>query len=161
MIEEANIKIQPVLSKEQMDFDEALKHVKHVGAILKISQEGVDMQNVLQDNIENAISLLDQMETIQRNFNIDAQKIQLDANNKAKVLQEDSNNKMKVLQEDANKKFGEVQNNYRELINSMKGVTNGDNEYDIKNATILTKEREEQIQKELAMLASQKLEKNA
>ena len=81
------------------------------------------------------------METLQRDFNIEAQKVQ-----------QDTNNKMRLLQEDGNKKFGDVQKRYRELINSMKdGTIDSEKEDGIKNANvIISKEREEELKNYLA-----------
>lgn len=139
-IKDANINIQPVLTKEQVAYDDAVKNLRYISARLKISQEGINMQDISPEQLETAISLFDQMEMIQRDFNIEAQK-----------LQQDANNKMRILQEGANKKFGDVQNRYMELINSMKSVAKDGAEYDIENANItISKEREEEIKKELA-----------
>ena len=76
------------------------------------------------------------MDIIQKDFNIEAQK-----------LQQDTNAKMMKLQDEANKKYGDVQNRYRELINSMKNTY--EEEYNIKDI-VISKEREEEIKKELA-----------
>lgn len=139
-IKDANINIQPVLTKEQVAYDDAVKNLRHISARLKISQEGINTQDISPEKLEAAIELFDQMEMIQRDFNIEAQK-----------LQQDTNNKMRILQEGANKKFGDVQNRYRELINSMKSVAKYGAEYDIENVNItISKEREEEIKKELA-----------
>ena len=144
-IGKANINIQAVLTKEQIDYEEALKNMKRVSARLKISQEGVDVQKISQDELDNAIKMFDEMEIIQRDFNIEAQK-----------AQQEINNKMKSLQDSANKKFADVQNRYRELMESMRrddtvGIDYGDIE---EGNIIISKEREEEIERELAeMLA--------
>jgi hypothetical protein len=139
-IKDANISIQPVLTKEQIAYDEAIKNMKKITARLKLSQEGIDTRDLPPEKLEVTIALFDQMEMIQRDFNTETQK-----------LQHDANNRMMKLQEDANKKFGDVQNRYRELINSMKGVIKGEEEYSIKDTNItISKEREEKIKKELA-----------
>lgn len=138
-IEGAKINIQPVLTKEQIAYDEASKNMRYIAAKLRISQEGIDTQNISLESLETVIVLFDQMETIQRDFNIDAQK-----------LHQDTNNKIKTLQEDANKKFADVQNRYRKLIDIMKNNVVG-GEYDMKDVGItISKEREEEIKKELA-----------
>lgn len=150
-IKDANISIQPVLTKEQIAYDDAVKNMKQITARLKISQEGIDTNDISPDILESVITLFDQMDMLQRDFNIEAQK-----------LQQDINNKMTKLQEDANKKYADVQNRYRELINSMKSVTKDGEKYDVKNANIvITKEREEEIKKELANeIARSKLTNN-
>ena len=140
-IKDANINIQPVLTKQQIAYDEAIKNMKYITAKLKLSQEGIDTDLVSHDSMQAIVSIFDEMETVQREFNVEMQKFQIDANNKAKLLQED-----------ANKKFANVQNRYREIIESMKNMKKGtvsNNEYDTGNVTI-SKEREEEIKKELA-----------
>lgn len=140
-VQSANINIQPVLTKEQADYDEALKNMKYVSARLKISQEGINTNDISQEKLEAAAKLFDEMETIQRDFNIEAQKVQMDINNR-----------MKMLQDGANKKFGETQNRYRELINYIKGidtVNQGECSSQMCNAN-MSKEREEVVRKELA-----------
>lgn len=139
--ESAKVNIQPVLTKEQIAYDEALKNLRLVTARLKISQEGVDMENVSDEKLTIASKLFDEMDTIQRDFNIEAQKIQ-----------QDINSRMKTLQEDANKKFGEVQNRYRELIDSMKSIdTVGQEECSAHTCGInMSKEKEEELKKMLA-----------
>ena len=150
-VDTANINIQPVLTKEQIDYDEALKNMRHVTARLKISQEGIDIQKMSQQELDNAMKLFDEMEIIQRDFNIEAQK-----------AQQEINNKMRSLQESANKKFADAQNRYRELIKSIKGekTVNVDyNEIDAKDI-VISKERGEEITRELAeMVAKAKSEK--
>ena len=150
-VQSANINIQPVLTKEQIAYDDAVKNMKQITARLKISQEGIDTNDISPDILETVVTLFDQMDMLQRDFNNDAQK-----------LQQDINNKMTKLQEDANKKFADVQNRYRELINSMKSVTKDGEKYDTKNVNIvITKEREEEIKKELANeIARSKLTNN-
>lgn len=141
VIQNANINIQPILTKEQIAYDEAIKDMRYVTARLKISQEGVNIDDISQEKLDVATKLFDEMDTIQRDFNIEAQKIQ-----------QDVNNRMKTLQDGANKKFGDVQNRYRELIGSIKGMGTVDNgkcsaqECD----TNMSKEREEAVRKSLA-----------
>jgi len=140
-IKDANINIQPVLTKQQIAYDEAIKNMKYITAKLKLSQEGIDTDLVSHDSMQAIVSIFDEMETVQREFNVEMQKFQIDANNKAKLLQED-----------ANKKFANVQNRYREIIESMKNMKKGtvsNSEYETGNVTI-SKEREEEIKKELA-----------
>ena len=137
-VDNANIKIQQVLTKEQIAYDEALKNMKYITAELKLSQEGIDTALIPYDKLDIIVSLFDQMDAVQKEFNIDMQKFQIDTNNRAKILQEE-----------ANKKFTDVQNRYRELIDSMKKGTVRNDEYDTQNVTI-SKEREEQIKQELA-----------
>lgn len=148
-IKDANINIQPILTKEQIAYDEALKNIRYITARLKISQEGINVQDVSPDKLEIIITLFDQMEMIQRNFNIELQK-----------LQQDANNNIMKLQEDSNKKLADIQNRYRELINFMKGVAKEGEEFLTTNIT-MSKEREEEIKKELAdALAKSKEETN-
>ena len=151
-IGKANINIQAVLTKEQIDYEEALKNMKRVSARLKISQEGVDVQKISQDELDNAIKMFDEMEIIQRDFNIEAQK-----------AQQEINNKMKSLQDSANKKFADVQNRYRELMESMRrddtvGIDYGDIE---EGNIIMSKEREEEIERELAEMLAKARSENA
>lgn len=139
-IEDAHINIKPILTKEQVAYDEALKNMRQITARLKISQEGVDTNNISQEKLDIATQLFDEMDIIQRNFNIEAQKVQ-----------QDVNNKMRLLQEDGNKKLGEVQSRYRELINSMRGGMIEFKEDNIENTNIvMSKEREEEIKSALA-----------
>jgi hypothetical protein len=134
VIQNANIKIQPVLTKEQIAYEEALKNLKSATARLKISQEGVNIDDISQEKLEIATKLYDEMDMIQRDFNIESQKVQ-----------QDVNNRMSKLQEDANKKFGDVQKRYRELIGSMKG-----GEYSSQiDGTNMSKEKEESLRKML------------
>jgi len=140
-IKDANINIQPVLTKQQIAYDEAIKNMKYITAELKLSQEGIDTDLVPYDTMNTVVSIFDEIDIIQREFNNEMQKFQIDANNKAKLLQEE-----------ANKKFTVVQNRYRELIDSMKNIKKGtvsNIERDTGNVTI-SKEREEQIKQELA-----------
>lgn len=141
VVQEAKINIQPVLTKEQVVYDEALKNMRQITAKLKISQEGVNTDNISQEKLEIATKLFDEMDTIQRDFNIEAQKIQ-----------QDVNNRMKILQDGANKKFGDVQNKYKELINSLKGIdTAGQEECSAQTCGInMSKEKEEELKKMLA-----------
>ncbi len=137
VLQNPNINVEPVLTKEQIAHSEAIKNLKLATARLKISQEGVDIDNLPQNHFEEIVKLFDESDAIQRNFNAEAQK-----------LQQDVNSKMQALQEDSNKKLAEIQNRYRILIDIMKSGTKG--EYDIKNANItMSKEREEEIRKEL------------
>jgi len=152
-IEDAHINIKPILTKEQIAYEEALKDLKHVTAILKISQEGIDTGNISKDKLDVAIKLFDEMDILQRDFNIEAQKVQQDANNK-----------MRLLQEDGNKKFGDVQKRYRELIDSIKNNTIDGGKVDgTENANIvISKEKEEELKNylagELARARSEKTE---
>lgn len=152
-VDNANIKIQQVLTKEQIAYDEAIKNMKYITAELRLSQEGIDIITIPYDKLETIVSLFDEMDAVQREFNVEMQKFQLDTNNKAKILQEE-----------ANKKFGDVQNRYRELVESMKKCTVStviNDEYNVQNVT-LSKEREEQIKKELAdaLARSKEIDKN-
>jgi hypothetical protein len=153
VVENANINVQPVLTKEQVVYDEALKNMRQITARLKISQEGVNMESISDEKLTIASKLFDEMDIIQRDFNIEAQKIQ-----------QDVNNRMRILQEGANKKFGEVQNRYRELINSIKGTdTVGQEECSAQACDInMSKEKEEELKKmlaeELARAQSEKTE---
>jgi hypothetical protein len=141
VLKNANINVQPVLTKEQEDYEEALKNMRYVTARLKISQEGINTNDISQENLESATKVFEEMDVIQRDFNIEAQKIQ-----------QDVNNRMRILQEGANKKFGEVQNRYRTLINSMKGIDTVDQGECSEQACMgnMSKEREEAVRKELA-----------
>jgi phage-related tail protein len=150
-IKDANVNIQPVLTKEQKAYDEAIKNMKYITAELKLSQEGIDTEIVPYDTMKTIVSIFDEMDAVQREFNVEMQKFQLEANNKAKLLQED-----------ANKKFANVQNRYREIMDSMKNIKKGtvsNNEYDTGNVTI-SKEREEEIKKELADALAQAKEED-
>jgi len=150
-IETANINIQPVLTKEQIAYDEAIKNMRQVTVRLKISQEGIDLQKISEYELDNAMKLFDEMEIIQRDFNVEAQK-----------AQQEINNKMRSLQEGANKKFADAQNRYRELIKSMKGEKTTDLDYNEIEAKdmVISKERGEEITRELAeMLAKANSEK--
>ena len=151
-IEDANISIKPVLTKEQVDYEEALKNMKYTTAKLRISQEGINTSDISPKMLDDIVKLFDEMDTIQRDFNVEAQKIQ-----------QDTNNKMRILQEGANKKFADTQHMYRELINPMKVGITVDKKEDGTEETniILTKEREEEIKKEFAaMLTKAQIEKN-
>lgn len=151
-IEDANISIKPVLTKEQVDYEEALKNMKYTTAKLRISQEGINTSDISPKILDDVTELFDEMDTIQRDFNVEAQKIQ-----------QDTNNKMRILQEGANKKFADTQHMYRELINPMKVGITVDKKEDGTEETniILTKEREEEIKKEFAaMLTKAQIEKN-
>lgn len=141
VVENANIRIQPVLTKEQVAYEEALKNMRRVTARLKISQEGINMEDVSQEKLDIATNLFDEMDAIQRDFNIESQKIQ-----------QDINNRMRKVQEDANKKFGDVQNRYRELISSMNGTDTGDKgECSSEACDInMSKEKEDSLRKMLA-----------
>ena len=145
-IEDANVSIKPVLTKEQVDYEEALKNMKYTTAKLRISQEGINTSDISPKILDDVTELFDEMDTIQRDFNVEAQKIQQDAGNK-----------MRILQEGANKKFADAQNMYRELINPMKTGTTIDKKEDGTEETniILTKEREEEIKKEFAALLAE------
>ena len=145
-IEDANISIKPVLTKEQVDYEEALKNMKYTTAKLRISQEGINTSDISPKILDDVTELFDEMDTIQRDFNVEAQKIQ-----------QDTNNKMRILQEGANKKFVDAQNMYRELINPMKTGTTIDKKEDGTEETniFLTKEREEEIKKEFAALLAE------
>ena len=140
VVKGANINIQQILTKEQQAYDEALKNMRYVTAKLKISEEGVNMDDLSQEKLDMATKLFDEMDIIQRDFNIDAQKIQ-----------QDFNNTMRMLQESANKKFGDVQNRYRKLIESMKGKETVDTgECSAQACDInMSKEREEAVIKSL------------
>lgn len=144
-IDTTNINIQPILTKEQIDFDKALNNMKYASAKLRISQERIDIKNVSEEELEIAIKLFDEMEMIQRDFNIEAQKIQ-----------QDVNNKMRELQEGANKKFADANDRYRGLITSMKSDTIEDKtEYctqycDTGVSGEMSKEKEEEIKQLLA-----------
>ena len=138
-IETANIKVQPVLTKEQVEYEKALKNLRYMTAKLKISQEGVNIENVPDDELEIVTKLFDEMDMIQRDFNIEAQKIQMEVNNK-----------MRELQEGANKKLADAQARYRGLINSMKDETIGDKIEDYTKDYSMSKEREDEIKKSLA-----------
>lgn len=141
VIQNANIKIQPVLTKEQVAYEEALKNMRSATARLKISQEGVNIDDISHEKLEIATKLFDEMDIVQRDFNIESQKIQ-----------QEINNRMMKLQEDANKKFGDVQKRYRELIGSMKGIGNVDQqECSAQSCDInMSKEKEHSIEQMLA-----------
>jgi hypothetical protein len=141
VVQSANINIQPVLTKEQIVYDDAMKSMRLATVKLKISQEGINVDDLSQDQLDNASKLFDEMDVIQREFNMETQKIQ-----------QDVNSRMGKLQEDSNKKFGNVQNRYRELINSMKGIETVDQgECSAQACNInMSKEREEKVRKELA-----------
>jgi hypothetical protein len=141
VVRDANIRIQPILTKEQVVYEEALKSMKYAIARLKISQEGIDVDDVSQEKFDMVTKLFDEMDTIQRDFNIESQKIQ-----------QDINNRMRKAQDDANSKFGEVQNRYRELISSMKAADNGDKGECSTQAcgTNMSKEKEDSLVKMLA-----------
>ncbi len=142
VLKDANINIQPVLTKEQMAYEEAMKNMKLVTAKLKISQEGIDVDKLLRDQLEDVVMLFDETDSVQRSFNIEAQK-----------LQQDANNKIRILQEDTNKKLGDIQNRYRILIEIMK--TGAIYDCDIKGVSMnMSKEREDEIRKELETLAN-------
>lgn len=141
VVQDININIQPVLTKEQVAYEEALKNVKYAAARLKISRDGVDIDNVSQERLEAVIKLIGEIDDINMNFNIEAQKIQQDANDR-----------MKTLQEDANKKFLDTQNKYRELIGSMNRVdiTNQEGCFPQTCGTNMSKEKEEELRRMLA-----------
>jgi hypothetical protein len=141
VLQNANIKIQPVLTKEQVAYEEALKSMRSATARLKISQEGINIDNISQEKLETATKLFDEMDMIQREFNVESQKIQ-----------QDVNGRMMILQDGANKKFGDVQKRYRELIGSMKGIIDVDQgECSAQSCGInMSKEKEHSIEKMLA-----------
>lgn len=144
MVTEATkIDVKPVLiTKEQIDYDEAIKNMKYVSAKLRISQEGIDTKNVSQEELETVTKLFDEMEMIQRNFNILAQKIQ-----------QDFNNKMREFQEDTSRRLTHVNGRYRGLITSMKSDTTERKTEDCtQNNTQgeMSKEKEDEIKRSLA-----------
>jgi len=107
-----NIGIEPVLTKEQIEYNDALRNLKYVTARLRLSQEGINTDNISQQKLETVIKLFDEMDSIQRDFNVEMQ-----------TIQQEVDNKTREFQANANKKFGDAQNRYKELINSMKSET--------------------------------------
>lgn len=155
VVKDANINIQPVLTKEQMTYNEALKNVRRAAAALQISEEGVDMSNVSNEQLETAIKLIGEMDAINMGFNAEVQKIQQDASSR-----------IRTFQDSANKKFGDVSGRYKELINSMSKVGNTDQgKYSEQTlSTNMSKEKEEELKmmlaQELANARKQKAEES-
>ncbi len=141
VVQNVNIKIRPVLTKEQVAYEEALKSMRDATARLKISQQGIIIDNISHEKLEIATELFEEMDMIQREFNVESQKIQHDVNSR-----------MMILQDGANKKFGDVQKRYRELISSMKGISNVDQgECSAQSCDVnMSKEKEESLKKMLA-----------
>lgn len=135
--EHIKINIQQIVTKEQKAYEEAVKNMRYTDAKFKISQEGIDTDDLSREQLDKIVELFDQLSIIQRDFNVEIGKIQQEANNK-----------MLTIQNESNKNFADVQTKYREIIDSIKKGTVS-NTPDIANVT-LSKEREEQIKQELA-----------
>lgn len=138
----ADVKVQQLLTREQKDYEEAIKNMKYMAAKVKMAQEGVNVQELSPEMLDSVVKILDEIDIINRDFNIEVQNIQ-----------QESNNKIRVLQEDANKKFREAQQKYKELIVSIMGgahTTNNGIQEGRREDTVMTKEREEELRKLLA-----------
>lgn len=140
--ESINVDIKPVLTREQEEYDKALKSFKIVTARLRLSQEGINTYNISQQKLYVIIKSLDEIDSIQREFNVGMQ-----------AIQQEADNKMRELQAGVNKKFADAQNRYRELMNSIKVETIKDKKIDnIGNidGVDISGEKEKEIQKMLA-----------
>lgn len=140
-VKDANINIQPVLTKQQIAYDEAIKNMRYVTAELKLSQEGIDTDLVPYDTLKVVVSIFDEIEAAQIEFNVEMQKLQIEANKKAQSIQENTN-----------KKRADLLKRYKEILDSMKNMKKGvvsNSEFETESVT-LSKEREEQIKQELA-----------
>lgn len=107
-----SVGVEQIPTKEQIEYNDALKNFKYVTVRLRLSQEGINTDNISKQKLENVIKLFDEMDLIQRDFNVDVQ-----------TIQQEAENKMKELQTNANKKYEDAQNRYKELIDSIKKET--------------------------------------
>lgn len=94
---------------EQLEYDELTRKIRIATAKLRISQEGVDISSISQQNIDNIMRIFDDMEHFQR-----------DTQQKISNIQQSANIQIQKINQDADKKFGDVQKRYQDLIKSLK-----------------------------------------
>jgi len=94
---------------EQLECDELTRKIRLATAKLRISQEGVDISSISQQDIDNIMRIFDDMEHFQR-----------DTQQKISNIQQSANIQIQKINQDADKKFGDIQKRYQDLIKSLK-----------------------------------------
>lgn len=94
---------------EQLEYEELTKKMRLTTAKLRITQEGVDVSSISQQNMDKIMRIFDEMEHIQR-----------DNQQKTSKIQQDANIQTQKVNQDIGKKFGDVQKRYQDLIKSLK-----------------------------------------
>lgn len=101
--------IKTTPTPEQLEYDELTKKMRIATAKLRISQEGVDVSSISQQNMDKIMRIFDDMEHIQR-----------DVQQKTSKIQQDANIQTQKVNQEAGKKFGDIQKRYQDLIKSLK-----------------------------------------
>lgn len=94
---------------EQLEYEELTKKMRITTAKLRITQEGIDVSSISQQNMDKIMRTFDEMEHIQR-----------DNQQKTSKIQQDANIQTQKVNQETNKKFGDVQKRYQDLIKSLK-----------------------------------------
>lgn len=94
---------------EQLEYDELTMKIRFATAKLRISQEGVDVSSISQQNIDNIMRIFDDTEHFQR-----------DTQQKISNIQQSASIQIQMINKDADKKFGDIQKRYQDLIKSLK-----------------------------------------
>lgn len=94
---------------EQLEYEELTRKMRLTTAKLRITQEGVDISSISQQNMDKIMRIFDDMEHIQR-----------DNQQKTSKIQQDANIQTQKLNQETGKKFGDVQKKYQDLMKSLK-----------------------------------------
>lgn len=100
---------RPMPTPEQLEYDELTRKMRLTTAKLRITQEGVDISSISQQNMDKIMRIFDDMEHIQR-----------DNQQKTSKIQQDANIQTQKLNQETGKKFGDVQKKYQDLMKSLK-----------------------------------------
>lgn len=100
---------QKAITKEQLEYEELTKKMRIITAKLRITQEGIDISSISQQNLDKIIRTFDDMDKIQR-----------ETQQKTSNIQQKANADIQKINQETGKKFSEVQNRYQDLINSLK-----------------------------------------
>lgn len=105
--------IKDNIIREQEEYERSIKNVRIAVAKLRLSQGGIDTENISPQKLDNVVRIFNEIEDLQK-----------DTQRKIADIQKDANAKISQAQQDANVRFGELNTRYQELFSSMKKIDN-------------------------------------
>lgn len=100
---------RPEKTKEQIEYEEATKNIKMITTKLRLAQQGVDTSAVSRQHLDRVMALFDKMDGVSE-----------DVRNKTAEVQRESNIEIQKINQKANEKYSQISKDIDALINKMK-----------------------------------------
>lgn len=102
---------RPEKTKEQVEYEEATRNIKVLTTRLRLSQQGVDTSSMSRQELDRIMALYDKMDAMAA-----------DVRNKTSEIQRESNVEIQRINQKANEKYSQVSKDIDAIINKMKNT---------------------------------------